>query len=252
MRPVIVAALGFSLAGCLVVGDPGPAGPAGPAGDDDQGPGTGADPGPEPGPGPDPVTPKLDVTVDKPTISTELYSTNIVTVSLQGSGGLTGSVALTASVVDGNGAALPRWTVALDKPSVDLAADGTATVVATVKVEATSAAGTINSGASSAVNVTRQLTVNLTVDANGDCVYPAAMVGTVKVANGTKIRWVNGSTANLTIHITDPEIDGLTHQQGATPPAGVYERTVAGTTGTTDWYCHDLNNPKNLLLQAVP
>jgi plastocyanin len=211
------------------------------------------------------VTPKLDVTVDKPTISTELYSTNMVTVSLQGSGGLTGSVALTASVVDGSGVALPRWTVALDKPSVDLAADGTATVVAsvkvpsdsaalqgTVKVEATSAAGSISSGASAAVNVTKQLTVNLTVDANGDCVYPAAMVGTVKVANGTKIRWVNGSTGNLTVHITDPKIDGLTHQQGATPPAGVYERTVAGATGTTDWYCHDLNNPKNMLLQAVP
>ncbi|HET7501992.1 MAG TPA: hypothetical protein VFK02_13340 [Kofleriaceae bacterium] len=259
--PVLAAALGLSLAGCLTVGDEGTPAPAG----GDPGPGPGPGMGSDPAPVPDPVTPKLDVTVDKPTISTELYSTNMVTVSLHASGGLTGPVALTASAVDGAGAALPAWTVTLDASTVELAADGTATAVATlkvpsdsaamqgtVKVEATSAAATLTTSTSSMVTVAKQLTVPLTLDAAGDCVYPKEMVGTVKVQNGTLIRWVNNAASPVTIHITTPKIDGLTHQQGATAAGGKYEQTVAGTSGTTDWYCHNLNDPKNMLLQAVP
>ena len=48
-------------------------------------------------------TPKLDVTLDKPTISAELLSSSMVTVTLQASGGFAGSVGLMASAVDGGG-----------------------------------------------------------------------------------------------------------------------------------------------------
>jgi hypothetical protein len=257
--PILAAVLGLALVGCLVgdSGDPG-------TGDDGSGsnPGSGSDPGS--GSGSNPVaTPKLDVTVDKPTISTELLSTNMVTVSLQASGGFSGAVNLAATAVDGAGTAIPGWTVALDKSTVDVAANGAATVVAsvkvpsdsvattgTVKIDATSSLGTTSM--TSSVSVAKQLTVNLTLN-NGNCVYPAAMVGTVKVSNGTKIRWVNGAAAdNITIHITAPQVAGLNHEQGATAPGGAYEQTVAGSTGKTDWYCHNLNNPNNMFLQAVP
>ena len=207
-------------------------------------------------------TPKLDVTLDKPTISAELLSSSMVTVTFHASGGFSGQVGITATAVDASSAAIPGWTVTLDKSTVDVAADGTAIAVATVQIPSDSAVatGTLKVDTTSSlgptsltapVNVAKQLTVNLTLN-GANCVYPANMVGTVKVANGTKIRWVNGdAAANITVHIS-AGIGGLNHQQGATPPAGVYEQTVAATSGTTDWYCHNRNNPNNMNLQAVP
>src|SRR4051812_39540176 len=195
MRSLPLAALlGLSLAGC-VVGDT-----------EAPGPGGGDDPGTDPGSGSGPGSgsnnapaPKLELSVDKPTVATELFSTNLVTVSLHGSGGFAGPVTLTASAVDGAGGALPNWGVTLDKSTVDIAADGTSTVVAMLKVPSDTAAvqgmvkiaATSSLGAtmtSSSVTVAKQLTVVLTLD-NNNCVYPPEMVGTVKVAAGTKIRW---------------------------------------------------------------
>jgi len=254
--PILAAALGLSLVGCLV-GDSGTASNGG--GDDDTGSGSNTEGS---GSNSNP-TPKLDVSVDKPTIATDLFSTNMVTVTLAASGGFSGAVTLAASAVDGAGAVLPGWTVTLDRSTVDVAANGTATAVATVKVpsDAVAAQGMVKIDATSSlgattkmstVNVAKQLTVNLTLNGT-NCVYPAGMVGTVRVAQGTKIRWVNGdTTANITIHVTEPRITGLAHQQGATPPGGAYEETVGAGTGTTDWYCHNRNNPNNMLIQAIP
>jgi len=186
----------------------------------------------------------------------------MVTVSLRASGGFSGSVGLVASAVDGAGVAIPGWTVTLDKATVDVAADGTATAVATVKIPSDSAeaAGTVKidttstlgpKSLTSAVTVAKQLSVNLTLNGT-NCVYPAQMVGTVKVPNGTKLRWVNGdATSAITIHLGGG-IAGLSHEQGTTAPGAAYEQTVNAATGTTDWYCHNRNDPKNMLLQAVP
>src|ERR1043166_952724 len=196
--PLLAAVLGLSLAGCLV----GDSASAGGGGDDDTGTGT----GPGSGPGSNQTTPKIDVTVDKATVSTDLFSTNMVTATVKASGGFAGSVSLVASVVDGAGAALPGWAATLDKSTVDVAKDGTATVVATVKVpsdsaaalgkvqiDATSSLGT--SSSASMFNVAKQITVNLTLN-GANCVYPTDMAGTLKVANGTKLRWVNGDATN--------------------------------------------------------
>ena len=263
MRTSIFAAvLGLSLVGCLV-GDEGTSGSTG--GGDPSGTGSGSNTGSGTGSGSGSgmtPTPNLDVSLDKPTISAELLSSSMVTVTLHASGGFSGSVGVTATAVDAGSVAIPGWTVTLDKSTVDIAADGSANVVATVKIPSDSAVatGTLKVDTTSslgpvshtaAVNVTKQLTVNLTLN-GANCVYPAAMVGTVKVANGTKIRWVNGdAAANLTVHIS-AGIGGLNHEQGATPPAGVYEQTVSATSGTTDWYCHNRNDPKNMNLQATP
>jgi len=244
--PLLAALVGLSLVGCLV-GESGAPG----TGDD----GTGSNPGPGPGTNPGPgATPKLDVTLDKPTISAELLTTNMVTVTLAASGGFSGSVGLVASAVDSAGAAIPGWTVTLDKATVDMAADSTATAVATVKIpsdsaattgsvkiETTSSLGAIPA-ATSAVTVAKQLSIKMTLN-GADCVYPAATLGTVKVTQGTKIRWVNNSGGNLTIHINGG-IAGLSHQQGATPDGGVFEQTVGAASGTSpDWYCHTKNDP---------
>lgn len=209
-------------------------------------------------------TPSLTGAVDKQSLSTELMSSNMVTLTLQGAGGFSGTVNLTASAVDDTGAAITGWTVALDKASVDVAANGTASVVATltvpsdstatagkIKVDAASSLGT--SSITSAVTVAPQMTVNLVRTAN-TCAYPAGMVGTIKVKTGTTIRWVNDATSsgNITVHITENKIAGLAHEQGATAPGATYMQTVTGTSGTTDWYCHNLNDPKNMNLTVVP
>src|SRR5689334_4631219 len=122
--PMLAAVLGLSLAGC-VVGDLGP-GP----GDDD---GTGSNPGGGSNP-----TPKLDVSVDKATLSTELFS---------------GTVTLAATAVDGAGAPLPAWDVTLDRTSIDMVADGTTTAVATLKIpsNANALAGTVKINATSSL-----------------------------------------------------------------------------------------------------
>ena len=61
-------------------------------------------------------SPRVTVTVDKPTVSTELMSSNKLTVTVTGSGGFSGVVNLAGSVVDGANAPLTAWTVALDTP----------------------------------------------------------------------------------------------------------------------------------------
>src|SRR5947208_1424650 len=116
LRTPLVLLFGSLIVGCTV-GDPGTGGD-----DDTGGPNCGngvVDPGEQCDGGANctadckiPVVPKLMVTVDKPTISTQLFTTNMVTVSLQASGGFAGQVTLAPSAVDATtGNALAGWTV---------------------------------------------------------------------------------------------------------------------------------------------
>jgi cysteine-rich repeat protein len=278
--PFLTVCLGFSLIAACEVGDVGGTGP----GDDD---GTGGaicgdnvkegteacdDGNTTSGDGCSATctveaAPKLTATIDKQTVNTELFTTNMLTVTLTSSGGFAGSVALTANAVDAGDVAVPGWTIAIPA-SVDVPADGQQTAVVTlkvpsvsagltgkVKIEATTALGTERM--ESAVTATKQVTFMVNYNAvNNTCVYPAAAVGTVNVAPGTKLRFFNNdATASMVFHIglgTGPEIPGVDHQQDTTGPGTAYEQTVAGSTGSTEWYCHTRNNPGNLRLKAVP
>jgi len=211
------------------------------------------------------AAPKLTVAVDKQTVDTELFTTNMLTVTLTSSGGFAGSVALAAKVVDAGDVAVPGWTVTMPA-SVDITADGVQTAVATlkvpsasaalagkVKIEATTSLGTER--VESAVTAQKQITftVNFNAGAN-QCVYPADAVGTINVAQGTKLRFFNNdATANMIFHIDDPGIAGLTHEgNGGTAAQTAYVQTVGAATGSTKWYCHNRNDPGNLRLSAVP
>lgn len=221
-------------------------------GDDDGtgiGPGSGSGTGSGTGSGSNPV-PKLDVAIDKATFSTELLSTNMVTVTLHGSGGFAGSVALAGSVVDTAGAVIPGWTVSLDKSTVDVAADGTATVVATLKIpsQAATLAGTLKinatsslgpSSVSSTVTVAKQLSLKMTL-AGATCAQSTNP--TLTISQGTKVIWQNGDPAKrITIHIGGTAA-GFKHEPDpGMAPAGTagdtYEQTAAGA-GQITWYCH--------------
>jgi cysteine-rich repeat protein len=215
------------------------------------------------------ATPRLDVSVDKPTITTDLMSINMVTVTLTGSDGFSGPVSLTSSLVDATQTPITAWTVVLDKTTVDVPLNGTATAVATltipsdanvlagaIKFVATSGAGVGTFETASNVTALRQVSFTMKLNADGQCVYPAA--STTKLAIGTKVRWVNGEAAGsgnrITIHV-DPDNNGVKHQPDpGSLPGEVYEQTIGGTpAGSFAWYCHAPGpDPGGILrLQAV-
>jgi hypothetical protein len=248
------------LAGC-VVGEA-----SGPEGDDD---GVPQDPGPDPRPGSNPSSmPTLAVTADKPAIATELSSSNTVTLTLRSSGGFSGTATLAATALDTAGAPITGWTVTLDKTAIDLAADATATAVATlkipssintlagvVKIDATTSLGTVT--AQSTVNVTKQITYAMTLS-GGNCVYPVAAGSSTTISQGTKVRWVNNDpTSRIIIHVSavgGQGITGFDHapDPGMAPNGGAFEQTAGSTTGAVDWYCHNRDNSQGITLRAAP
>ena len=152
--------------------------------------------------------------------------------------------------------------------TVNVPVDGTATAVATltipsenrglsgkVKIDATSSVGP--QSVSSIVTALNQVSFEVTLNANGQCVYPAA--GTKNVTVGTKVRFVNKSaTDNITIHVqgvpNGSPTYGVTHQPDpGSAPGTAYEKTInaAGTT-PIEWYCHAPGpSVNNLLIMAV-
>lgn len=253
--PLLAMTLGLSLAGCLTIGDTGSASNEG--GDD--GSTNGSNTQGSNGSNTNNGTPKVDVTLDKQAISTELYTSNPVTVTVTGSGGFSGAVALSGTVVDTTGTAIPGWTVEFSAPSVTLAKNGTQTAVATLKIPGTNTglggmlkitgASTANTGsnvASATVTAMNQITFSVKVDpATGKCAYTAesgTVANPVKLSQGTKVRFFNTGTANLVIHS-----GGVISHQGQGPngtadpvtePNTAYEQMPTGA-GAATWYCHD-------------
>jgi hypothetical protein len=247
--PLLAMTLGLSLAGCLTIGDTGSASTEG--GDDGSNPSSQGSSGNNQS--------KVDVTLDKQAISTELYTSNPVTVTVTGSGGFSGAVALSGTVVDATGTAIPGWTVEFSTPSVTLAKDGTQTSVATLKIPGTntglsgtlkitgaSAATTGSSVASATVAALNQITFSVKVDpATNKCAYTqesGTVANPVKLSQGTKVRFFNTGTANLVIHS-----GGVISHQGQGPngladpvtePNTAYEQLPTGA-GVATWYCHD-------------
>ena len=261
MRTLLAAAMTLPLIGCMI-GDTGTPGSAGDDGTGGNNPG-GSNPGGS-NPGGSNPTPKVDITLDKSAISTELNTSNPITVTVQGSGDFSGDVALAGTVVDASDVAIPGWTVAFATPTVTLAENGTSTAVATlkvpakttgltgsVKITATSSATMGANVASATVAAMNQVTFTVKVDpATGKCVYPPGIPGsTTTIAQTTKVRFFNTGTANLVIHFQPGAGQGpgvpITHQgQGpngnadpTTEPNTAYEQMPIGA-GTGTWYCH--------------
>lgn len=221
------------------------------------------------------ATPALAMTVDKPTITTELMTSNAITVTLTGTGGFAGDVNLTASVVDGSSAPIPTWTTTFDHATVTLPSNGTATAILTLAIPSENKAllGTVQVNATatgvtvpqvtSMVTAANQVSFLINYDGNVGCVYPTGLNSTnpVRITVGSKVRFVNmAQTPNtaIAIHSNGPA-EGICHeaQPGGNCPAGdtagpatinpneAYEQTAAAAGGAFSWYCHspgpDLN-----------
>jgi cysteine-rich repeat protein len=214
------------------------------------------------------AAPRVDVTVDKPTISTELGTTNMVTITVTGGDGFAGQVAVAASLVDALDVPITGWLMAVNPPTVTVPLNGSATAVATfsiptenvalagtLKVTTTSSATEGVTAVDSAVTVANQLTIPMVLNAGGQCTYPSD--GTLSIKAGTKVRWVNnelaGSGNNITIHI-EGNGSGFSHQSDpGSLPQGTYEQTATTAGGAFNWYCHAPGPTVNgLMLQVVP
>lgn len=219
-------------------------------------------------------TPRVDLSVDKPTVSTELGTSNMITLTLTSGDGFTGAVNITASILDGTGAPNTNWIVAVNPPTVTVPANGTATAVATLAIpsDATLLAGslkldvtgapeakTISSTVTSQNQITFAIDIANALTANPSCVYPVNNTP-VRIRTGTLVRFFNkNADLKLEIHSNNPA--AIPHQaQGAgaddpiTEPNTAYERILAGGAAEFAWYCHDHgpddgNNPR---IQVVP
>jgi len=238
MRIASLAALfvGLSLVGCVGVIDS-PTGP-GP----DPMPGDDTPPGDDDVP-PAPV-PKLDSTVDKTTIDTELGTTHEFSITLTGSGTFAGAVTVVPTIVDATLAPITDWTIVVDQPTVTLATNGTATVKGTLTIptDAATLAGSVKFAIASSVGTAElvgtvtapnQVTVLVMQNGAGQCEYPTQRDVTMRA--GSKLRIMNMGTDNIIIHGDD----GIPHQNvngGGLATGAAYEVTLDGGNGS--WYCH--------------
>lgn len=218
-------------------------------------PPTGSDPDAPPAGVDAPViaTPKVAVTLDRVTVSTEQLASELITATVTGTGGFAGPVSLVATVVNAaDNTPVVGASAIFNQPSVTLTANGSTVSAVTVKlpnnapaavkvnVAATSSAAAV--AVSSALTVANQVTLVIKKSGNGDCTY--ANIPNVEIRIGTMMRFKAGDTIpNLVIH-SSGTTQGVPHQQqgGDNTPdlalGDVYSKMAGPTVGSFDWYCH--------------
>jgi hypothetical protein len=213
------------------------------------------------------ATTRLDLALDRSTITTELGTSNAITVTLTGSGGFGGTATLSASLLDASGTTPAGWAIALDATTVTVPLNGTATTIArvtipsenhgftaTARISVASSAATGTFTGSTSVTALNQITFPIGIT-GGLCVYPAPSPGTVNVSIGTKLRWLNKltNTVYLSIHVASNPY-GVLHQYPSPglAPGAVYEQTLGGAPGASfNWYCHSPGPTTTNLIQPV-
>jgi hypothetical protein len=268
MRSTLLTAfLGLSLVGCVATIGDGKSDSTGTADDGVGGDDTGGDDTTTPPP--DPGAPAaLLVDTDNATLNTELNTTSMLTFNLKPTN-FTGTANLTASVVDGTGAPLTGWTVALSTTAVNMGGNTAIPVVATltipaqnagflaanVKIDATSSLGTTS--ATSAITALNQVSVEVKEDAQrGDCILPGPTPVTIKL--GTKLRIVNKFATDTIIIHSDVGSVFPHEDNNGTKPNEAYEYTPTITTQANQpatWYCHapaSGNTPNKPRFVVVP
>ena len=194
--------------------------------DDDTGSGSGSDTGSGSN-----VSPRLDATPDKTTVTTQLGKTETVTVNMTSAGGFTGDVALTATLVDGGEVALPNIMVS-GTPNVTLEAGGAGQAVFQIQVpmnaSGTALTGTLKIELNSSLGIQ---TVTAPVTINN--VYVVDYAAGTGVTTGMHMN--AGSVPNLLVkrgailrfHNSDT-IDHIIHGDGTTFP---HENQTVGVGG---------------------
>jgi cysteine-rich repeat protein len=199
------------------------------------------------------ATPRVTLSVDKPTVTSDLGVDNTVVVTATSEMGYAGTITLEATAKDSTSAAISDWTMALDQTSLTVPANGTATanLSLTALGDAAMLGGTVTitatgapTAASTDIGVTFNPVLDVTFrdDGTGACQYPTTRVW--KLKSGRQIAVYNASTLKLVVH-TGNRISGFSHEGDSpgTPPGAAYMSTFDATaSGQDSFYCHN-NGP---------
>lgn len=243
MRTTLVAGLLFALVlpGCLDGGEITGFGGGGSTNDGD-GTNTGGGGGGGSGSTTTP-TPRIDATLDKNTVMTELGKTETIMVTITGANGFSGPVSITPSVMEGT-TAVTDWTVTATPPNVDLPANGTATVELAIKIPTDSVAttptlkldlgGSAPMSVSSAFNVAKKVTINIPAGTGTGVPHAGLPLNQpLRIRAGTMVVFHNGDTIQHVIHASG----GVNHENltGGMPGSDYMVTPTADAT----WYCHN-------------
>lgn len=190
-------------------------------------------------------TPRVSAMVDKDAVSTELGKTETLTLTIAGYDGFAGAVTITPSMLSGATAAT-GYVITATPTSVDLTADGSATVQVTVKVpsnpmtltpelklDLTSSAAP--QSVTSLFTVANQYTVNIATGTGTAAPHSGlpAVNAPIRLRLGAKLIFHNGDTIQHVIHADG----GINHENTALGMPGT--DYVTTPTGDATWYCHD-------------
>ncbi len=213
----------------------------------------------------------IAIVTDMPTYNSQLMTTVTASVTVTGSEGFSGLVALTAAITDSTGTAISEWPVSFDNAMVSVPMNGTATAKATIKIPSTAipssdtttlsgtlqVTGTPMSTAVTAQSTTAALAIanTLEIDMSSDgttCTFPAFVTAAaVQVAVGTTVNWKNtgtdAATDGFVIHVDGNTTlpggtqgpannSGISHQgEGAALPPSETGGTTNGTPNPLVW-----------------
>ncbi len=188
-------------------------------------------------------TPRVDATVDKTTVMTELNKTENIVVTITSMNDFTGPVSITPTVMDGT-TPVTGWTVTPTPASVDLTAGGTATVTLAVMIPSDSMAlapqvkvdlgGTAPMSVTSSFNVAQKLTINIGAGTGTGSPHTGLPLNQpLKIRAGTMVTFHNGDTIQHVIHASG----GIDHENTALGMPGT-DYAVTPTSDAT-WYCHN-------------
>jgi cysteine-rich repeat protein len=192
------------------------------------------------------VTPRVTLTVDKPTITSDLGLDNAIVVTATSEMGYAGTITLAAAAADSSNTAITDWTSTLDQTSLTLTAGGTATAHLTLSAlgDAAMLGGTVTltaTGPATPAKATVGVTFNPILDVTfaestttpGKCDYPAghSVNNPFQIKSGRTIKVFNGATTlGLQVH-TNSGIATFPHEQTVTAPGTAYTQTVTYAEG---------------------
>jgi len=188
------------------------------------------------------TTPRVDATIDKTTVMTELGKTENIVVTITSMDGFTGPVPITASVMDG-ATAVTGWTATATPASVDLSAGGSATVTLAVMIPTDPMAlppqvkgdlgGPAPMSLASSFNVAQKLTINIDAGTGTGIHNGLPLNKPIKIRAGTMVTFHNGDNIQHVIHASG----GINHENTALGMPGT-DYAVTPTADAT-WYCHN-------------
>jgi hypothetical protein len=193
------------------------------------------------------TTPRIQGSVDKTAVSTELGKTETVTVTVTSMDGFAGSVNVTPSLLNGTTPVTAAgWTVTANPTSVNLTAGGTATVQLSVKIPTDAAAltptlkvdlagGAATAAVDSAFTIAKILTLDIEAGTGTGAPHTKlpAPNAPIRIRTGTQLIFHNSDTIQHVIHGDG----GIPHENTALGGAGTDYKVTVSNDAT--WYCHN-------------